>query len=150
LTVIGRLLGGSEQGLALGAMASYRAEGFAEIEGEIELGALFSVTQRRFHASTNVVVGTGVEESEVDGELKLRLGYDLTSWLRAGVDGRFRCRLGGDRALPGGRVGDAIGGPELLLRYGEFLLGASAGPSTVGVADGVGWTATMTLGGVLL
>lgn len=148
-TVAVRILGDREKGYAVGGMLSYRTEGFARIEGEVEGALLASVARRGFHADANVVVGGGLEEEEIDGELKLRVGYDVTPWLRAGADGRFRYRLAGDRSLPGGRMGDAIGGPQLVFGVWHFFGALGGGPTTVGVATGLGWHVTATLGGVL-
>ncbi|APR80283.1 Hypothetical protein A7982_05630 [Minicystis rosea] len=148
-TVQGRIFGDRARGWALGALLSYRFEGFAEVAGEIEGGLLFSVARNRMHLDANVIVGGGIEEHEVDGEIKLRVGYDVTPWLRVGADSRFRYRLGGDKFLPGGRVGDGIGGPELLFAWKNFFLDLTGGPSTVAVVEGIGWTVNGAIGGAL-
>jgi hypothetical protein len=146
-----RIAGDRARGFAFGASASYRAEAFTQLAGEIELAALFSVARGGWHLDTNLVAGVGLEdEGELDGELKLRAGYDVARWLRVGVDGRGRYRLRGDRALPGGHLGDFVGGPEVMVGIKNFFVGASAGPTTVGVANGWGWSATGTFGGALL
>ena len=76
------------------------------------------------------------------------LGIQRDALLGRG-DGRFRYRPGGDKYLPGNRVGDAIGGPEVVFGYEHLFLAVSGGPSTVGVTSGLGWTATSTIGGAL-
>jgi hypothetical protein len=149
-TVAARILGSRAQGWAVGAMLSYKTDGFAELAGEIEGGVLLSVERRGFHADTNFVFGGGVEEEELDGEWKFRAGYDVNRFVRIGVDGRMRYRVGGDTLLPGKRLGDALGGPEVLFGYKNFFLSASGGPSTVGVKSGLGWTTALTVGGALL
>jgi hypothetical protein len=145
-----RIAGDRPRGWAFSGLASYRAEGFAEIAGELELAAAFSYARSGWHADSNVMVGVGFEEREVDGELRLRAGYDVTPWLRAGLDGRGRYRLSGERALAGDRTWDATGGPELIFGARPLFLALAGGPSTVGVARGsIGFTTTATLGGAL-
>lgn len=144
-----RIAGDRRRGWALGVGVSYRAESFAELGGELEGGLHFSVARSGFHSDLNVVFGGGLEEAEggeSDGEVKLRLGYDVTSWMRLGADGRFRQRISGDKTLPGGRLSDAMGGAEALFGYKNFFWALAAGPSTVGVARGYAWTGTGSFG----
>lgn len=146
-TVQVRIAGDQKRGWGFGASVSYKAEGFAELEGEIEGALLFSFEKRGFHADTNLVVGGGIEESEVDAEVKLRLGYDVTRWMRVGADSRFRHRLAGDFFLPGKRVGDFVAGPEIIFGYKYFFAALYGGPSTYNIVQGIGWMANATLGG---
>ena len=134
---------------AVGALARFRSEGFAEIGGELELGLLGSYDAGAAHLDLNAVVGRGFEEAETDGELALRLGYDVLGWLRAGVESRLRYRLTGDTLLPGGRSWDAVGGPQLSASFDQFFTSLLTGPSNVGVVSGVGWASLLTFGGVL-
>lgn len=147
-SVIGRLLGSRKQGWALAAQLTYRTDGFADFGGEIEGSLLFSLARSGLHFDTNVTFGGAADpdEQEADGEVKLRVGYDVTTWLRVGLDGRFRYRLVGAQSLPGNRLGDAVAGPELLFGYKHFFFAMDGGPSTVGVAKGVGGTVLGTLG----
>ncbi len=148
VSVIGRLLGSRRQGWALSAELTYRTDGFAELGGEVEGSVLFSLARAGLHFDTNVTFGGAADpdEEEADGEVKMRVGYDVTPWLRVGLDGRFRYRLLGAQSLPGNRLGDAVGGPELLFSYKHFFVAADGGPSTVGIARGVGGTVLGTLG----
>jgi len=151
-TVAVRILGSRAQGWALGAAATYKTEGFDELAGEVELSMLFSAMSSGWHADANLVLGTGFAEqtdAELDGEIKLRAGYDVARWLRVGFDARGRSRLGGDGALPGNRLGDFVGGPEVVVSHDHVFFAVSTGPSTVGVASGLGWSGTGTLGGAL-
>jgi hypothetical protein len=145
-TIAVRILGSRAQGWAFGASASYRTEGFANVAGEIEGALLLSFAKYRLHADLNGVFGAAVKEHEMDSEVKLRLGYDVTPWMRVGADGRFRMRVGDGKYLAGGRTVDAVGGPEVVFGYKYFFAAVSGGPSTVGVARGFGWGATTTLG----
>jgi hypothetical protein len=145
-----RLVGSLDQSWALAAMGTYKAEGFAEIEGEVELGVLFSMLQNRWHFDANAVAGGGLEESEeFDAEAKLRAGYDVTDWLRVGADARGRYRLRGDKLLAGERKGDFIGGPQLIAGWSRFYGSALIGASTADVASGVGAAGWLAFGGVV-
>jgi hypothetical protein len=141
------LLGGLPERYALGALAQYKAEGFTEAGGEVELGALFSVRPGRFHLDATALFGIGLEaeareaergEGEADAEAKLRLAYDVFEPLRAGVVGRFRKRVVGERTLAGNKSWDFIGGAEVVASLGPCAVSLSGGPTTLGVADGVG------------
>jgi len=145
-----RVLGSVEQGWSLAAMGTYKAEGFAQVEGEIELGALFSVARGGWHLDVNGVAGGGLEASEeFDSEMKLRAGYDATDWLTVGFDGRGRYRLRGPLLLAGGRNWYVIGGPQVTASWSRFYGSALVGPTTVGIGSGVGAVSWLTVGGVL-
>jgi hypothetical protein len=73
-SVIVRLAGGRKDGWAIGGIASYKMDGFAEAGGETELGAVFSIAQKGWHLDANAIAGSGLEEKEVDTEGKLRGG----------------------------------------------------------------------------
>jgi hypothetical protein len=137
------------EGFALAALGRLKSEGFAEIEGEVELGVLGSYDRAGSHVDVNVVAGRGFEEAETDGELNLRVGRDIGRMLRVGGDGRVRYRLAGDASLAGGRKWDAFAGPELTLSFDHLYGALLSGPSTVGVVDGVGWESMLSVGGTL-
>jgi len=134
---------------AFGALGRFKSEGFAEIEGEVELGLLGSYDAAATHVDLNAIVGRGFDEAETDGELALRVGRDVWGGLRAGVESRVRYRLTGDRALPGGRQWDIVAGPQLSASFDRFFASLLTGPTTVGVVSGVGWEGLLTFGGVL-
>jgi hypothetical protein len=145
-----RIVGSRAKGWALGAGLLYRTDGFADLGGELEGSLLFSLARGGVHADANVTFGGAVvDKEEADGEAKLRFGYDVTSWLRIGVDGRFRYRLAGVTTLPGNRLGDAVGGPELVFGYKHFFFSVDGGPSTVGVLRGLGGTVVGRIGGAV-
>jgi hypothetical protein len=148
-TIAVRIFGSRAAGWAIGAAATYRAEGFAHVVGELEGAILASFSRYRLHADLNVIFGGAFAEPEMDSEVKLRLGYDVTSWMRIGADSRFRMRVGNGKLLAGGRTVDAVGGPEVLFGYKHFFTSVTGGPSTVGVAQGFGWSATTTVGAAL-
>jgi hypothetical protein len=146
-TVQVRLFGSRAKGWALAAALTYKGQSFDALGGEIEGSVLFSVERGGFHFDTNATFGHDLDGEEADGEVKMRLGYDVTSWMRLGLDGRFRYRVTGDNLLPGNRQGDGVGGPEVLFGYKWFFLALSGGPSTVGVAQGLGVFGQTAIGG---
>lgn len=148
-TVAVRIFGSRKVGWAIGAALTYRTEGFANVAGEIEGALLASFSKYGFHADLNGIFGAAVSEREMDAEVKLRLGYDVTKWLRIGADGRFRMKVGDGKNLAGGRSYDVVGGPEMVFGYKYFFAALSGGPSTVGVAKGFGWGATTTVGAAI-
>jgi len=150
-TIHVRFLGDYAAGYALGALVRYKTEGFTEAGGEAEIGITGGFHRAGFHLDANLVGGLGVEESEmgeVDAEGRLRLGYDVIRFVRLGAVGQVRSRLAGDRALAGGHKWDAMGGPAISAWYTRFLLCLNGGPSTVGVANGVGAYGMVTLAAV--
>jgi hypothetical protein len=144
-----RILGGERQGWALGALARYKTEGFAGLEGEMEGGILGSFNQQRFHVDLNIVAGGDFDGREGDGELLARGGYDVLRILRLGVEGRGRYRLAGSAELPGGRAWDAFGGAQAFAFADHYFGSLTAGPSTVGIVDRIGWSAIASAGGVM-
>jgi len=142
-----RIAGDRGKGWAVAGLARYKTEGFAEIEGEAEFAMLVSYAQSRSHFDLNAVVGTALEERESDAEAAARAGYDVLPFLRLGAEARFRRRIAGTTALPGGRDWDLLAGPQLLVYSGAFFGALTGGPSTVGLPAEVGWTAIATLGG---
>lgn len=142
-----RILGNRADGWALGALARYKAEGFADLGGEIEFAALGSYGRRGVHLDGNAVIGKDMDKDESDGEALARAGYDVLTFLRVGGEGRVRYRLSGAAALPGGRNWDAFAGPQVMGFYGAFFGAVTAGPSTIGLTENVGWIAIATVGG---
>jgi hypothetical protein len=136
-------------GFSLGALGRLKSEGFAEIEGELEVGLLGSYDAGSSHADVNLVVGKGFDEEETDGEVLLRVGRDVLGFMRVGVDSRVRYRLSGDAPLAGGRKWDVFAGPQVTASFDHLYAGVLAGPSTVGVVDGVGLEGMLTFGGVM-
>ena len=135
------MLGSLEERFALGLLAQYKAEGFSELGGEAEVGVTMGGRLGRFSAMSNLVVGAGVEQEEVgelDGEAKLRVGYDVVGPLRLGAEGQVRRRFAGEHRLAGGRQWDALGGPQVMLLAGPVAVSLSGGATTNGVAAGVG------------
>ena len=148
LTAQVRILGGERDGWALAALARYKAEGFAELEGEMEAGLLGSASGSGLHLDTNLVFGGDFDGGESDGEFLARGGYDVLNFLRIGAEGRFRSRLSGNTELPGHRSWDAFGGGQILAFADHYFGAVTGGPSTVGISDQLGWSVIASAGGV--
>ncbi len=153
-----RLFGRANDGWSLGALAKYKVEGFGtdpggELESELEGGLLLSYGERRgLHFDLNAITGFGLtEEGEIDTEGRLRLGYDVASMVRVGVDGQGRYRLAGSKALPNGALWDFAAGPQIVIGTRHFFGALTGGPATMGVmSSGVlGWTLVASLGGAI-
>ncbi|MEO7095348.1 MAG: hypothetical protein ABI175_18980 [Polyangiales bacterium] len=160
-----RFLGSLTQGYALAALLRYKAEGFTEYGGEVEFGFGTSLRSHRFVLDANLVTGIGLESegagaeknakageeppTEVDGEAKLRIGYEVLDILRLGVEGQGRRRFSGPRALAGGRSWDLAVGAQAMLRLSPLLVAVTAGPTTKDVEKGAGAFAWLTVGFVL-
>lgn len=147
-SVFVRLLGTHDGSWALAALAKYKAEGFAEVEGEIELGLANSWQRSGWNFDLGAIAGAGFEEEEVDGELLARLRYAIAEYLSLGAEGRGRYRLRGSAPLPGGRDWDAFGGAQVCAQSTHFFGAFTFGPSTIGIERGVGWQGMLTAGGV--
>jgi hypothetical protein len=152
-----RLVGAPGRGFSFGVIGKYKVDGFArgpnnEFESEAETGALLSLHEGRFHLDTNAIGGVGLtDDREVDAEGRLRVGIDVTSFLRLGIDEQARWRVSGATKLPGNRSWDYAGGAQVLVSFGGFFGALTAGPTTMGVYDSkAGWMAMMTLGAVTL
>ena len=158
-----RFLGSLTQGFALAGLARYKAEGFTEYGGEIELGIGGSLRSHRLVLDGNLVMGVGLEDegatarsdtgteppTEVDGEAKLRFGYEVTDVLRLGVEGQSRKRFSGSRQLAGGRTSDVAFGAQAMLRLSPMFASLTVGPTTRDVERGVGAFGWVTIGFVL-
>jgi hypothetical protein len=151
-----RLLGRANDGFSLGAIGKFKVEGFGvgpnnEVESEMETGLLLSYVRAGWHFDLNAITGFGLgDDEEIDTEGRLRLGYDLTSIVRVGVDGQARYRLHGIYRLPGNRNGDFAAGPQILVGSSRFFGAFTAGPASMGITDrdrAVGWSAMLSLGG---
>jgi hypothetical protein len=145
-----RIAGNLDDGWAFSALGKYKNDGFAHVEGEVEIGALLSYARFGLHLDVNSVFGGDFDGQEMDAEGRARAGYDVAKWLRLGLDAQWRYRVAGARTLAGGRKGDLVGGPQVLFAYRNFFVSVTAGPSTVDLASGVGWSVLLMGGGMTL
>jgi hypothetical protein len=150
-----RLYGDGREGLTLGALGKFKIDGFGkgpagdEVESELEVGALLSFASAGWHLDANAIAGRGLgDEGEMDSEGRLRLGRDLGSWGRIGIDSQARVRVAGPLTLANKRSWDFTAGPQVLAYSGNFFGALTAGPTTMGlVSQNVGFTALVSIGG---
>jgi hypothetical protein len=151
-----RILGTPNDGFTLGVLGKFKVEGFGtgpggETESEIESGLLLSYAKYGWHGDLNAIAGFGTgDDGEIDGELRLRLGRDVGSIVRVGVDGQARYRAAGTKTLLGGRKGDFAAGPQVLIGSRNFYGSLTGGPATMGVESNIGWTSIVSIGGTTL
>jgi hypothetical protein len=147
-----RALGDRKRGLAGGVLARYRTEGFSTIEGEIEGGLIGSYATHHLHLDTGLIAGVGIEEEEADGELLLRLGYDLAPIFRLGLETRIRRELAEEEAAEAtgveGGEWDAFAGPQGTLAIDHFFASLTAGVQKPRFTANVGWLAHVMVGAV--
>jgi len=143
-----RVAGSWREGAALAVMARYKAEGFAELGGEAELGLLASWRRGRLHGDVNAIAGAAFEEREGDAELVTGAGVDLSSFVSAGLEARARRRVAGDVRLPGGRLWDALGGALLSAGWQSWIGVFMVGPTNAGLGGELGWFVLASLGAV--
>ncbi len=164
LAIVGRILGKRDDGWSLGALGKFKMEGFGsgkpigvgtpptkpgEVESEIEAGVLLSYARRGgVHLDLNAVTGMGTgDDGEVDSEARVRVGYDVTSDFRLGIDGQARVRLNGPKYLPNGEIWDFSFGPQAIVALDHVFIAATAGPTTTGLlTDHLGWNAIIAAG----
>jgi hypothetical protein len=155
LGLVAHVLGRPNLGWSLGGLAKFKVDGFAggpnkdEIETELEIGALASLSQAAWHLDINAIGGRGLgDDGETDVEGRLRLGRDLGRLVRLGLDGQIRARVAGPRALPNGRTYDFSAGPQLFVGSSGFYGSMTAGPSTMGLTSSeVGMASMIAVGG---
>ncbi len=149
------LLGDRHQGWSLGGLGKFKIDGFAsgphkdEVESEVELGALVSLTESGFHLDFNAIAGRGLgDDGETDTEIRLRLGLDVGKLVWLGLDSQARLRVSGPKVLPNGRSWDFAAGPQVLFGSGSLFAILTAGPTTIGVfSPNVGFTSVLGIGG---
>jgi hypothetical protein len=150
-----RLYGTPNRGLNLGALARYKVEGFGkgpakdEVEGEVEGGVLVGYHKDRLHLDGNTILGVGAtDDGEIDIEARARAGYDISQYVRVGIDGQVRIRASGPRVLANGSNADWVFGPQAMVSSGHFFGTFLAGPTTTGtLSPKVGTIVALSLGG---
>jgi hypothetical protein len=148
-----RLLGTADDGFSLGALGKFKVEGFGtgpggETESEIEGGLLLSYAKYGWHMDLNAITGFGTgDDGEIDAEGRLRAAHDVGRFVRVGIDGQARYRMAGDKKLPGNRAGDFVVGPQVLVGSSALFGSLTGGVATMGVANQLGWTSVLAIGG---
>jgi hypothetical protein len=126
----------------------YRAEGFAEPEGEIETFVSLGRRFDRISVLGNLVYGQDPEGNERDGELRFASLYAAGRW-SFGVDSRLRFALGTQKSAMAQAEPkfDLMAGPIATAAVGPVAFFAQAGPSVLKVAGSTS-AGVAALGGV--
>lgn len=135
-----------------GALAlSYKAEGFSEPEGEVEIVATAARGFGDWRLFVNIAFGQDPEGRERDGEVRAAVLYHFaTSWV-VGVDARGRLDLGSERATLRAHdesTYDGDVGPVLTLALGPIAIGVHGGLSVVRHIDSSPALGVIALGGL--
>lgn len=139
-SIAGRLafLSEEKQGLDAAVSVGYNAEGFSELEGEVEIVLAFGKRVRSCQLLGNVVYGQDPEGHERDGELRLAALGQLGSIYYLGLDGRGRVDLGledeGASGAHGEPLYDIDAGPVLDLALGPVVVGLHGGVAALSYA----------------
>ena len=120
-----------KHGAAASAYFTYKAEGFTEVEGELEGLVSFGKQLGPVRGTFNLAYGQDPEGNERDGEVALGLHVEPLRGLFTGVIGRYRDALGsrGDKST--GILRDVLGGASATYVVGRFGVTAMAGFSGV-------------------
>jgi hypothetical protein len=135
-----QLLKQPAHGVDFAASLFYKAEGFTELEGEIE--GVLSVA-RRFDAwllLSTLAYGQDPEGRERDAEITLACLLKLSRIAQVGLDARGRFGLGAEEEQEEAEradepEGDLQAGPVLNLALGPVVLSAQGGVSALRRAD---------------
>jgi hypothetical protein len=117
----------AKHGAAASAYFTYKAEGFTEPEGELELLVSLGKQLGPARGTFNLAYGQDPEGNERDGEVALGLHLELLRGLFAGVIGRYRDALGSNGDKGTGILRDVLGGASATLVVGRFGITALAG-----------------------
>ena len=152
-SVTGRvqLLSQANHGLDGALSLSYKAEGFSEPEGELEIVAAAARSFGAFRLVGNVAYGQDPEGNERDAEARAAVLYQLGTSYVVGMDARGRVDLGSDTAKLRAHhesTYDVDVGPVLTLALGPIAIGAHGGLSIVRRIDTSPEFGVIALGGL--
>jgi len=146
-----QLLTQNHYGLDLAASFFYKAEGFTEMEGELETALSVGRRFDRLALFSMFAYGQDGEGHERDAEVSLACLFDLSSTLVLGLDSRVRFDAGSDRRKlrqNGEPLVDLSAGPLLALVVGPVALSAQTGFASFWSADRRNRTGIVALGGI--
>ena len=147
-----QLLDERKHGVASSAYFSYKAEGFTEVEGELEGLVSFGKQFGAVHSTLNLAYGQDPEGVERDGELALGLHIEPIHGLFTGVVGRYRDALGSNGDKGTHILRDALGGLSATYVIGRFGITGTAGiagiKTTTTTALQTGPEAALSIGSV--
>jgi hypothetical protein len=121
------------RGFQLGTAATYKFVGFAGDPGEVELALSAQFRVARYEAGLQAVVGKDFGSTDSDVEVHAYALYRVIAQLGLGAAGQARGAL---VSQPGESSYDVIGGAIASLTLGRYQVGALAGASTLGLAQG--------------
>jgi hypothetical protein len=128
------ILGDSDgRGFQLGTSATYKLVGFAGDPGEAELALSAQYRMARYELGLQAVLGKDFGSADADAEAHAYALYRVIPQLGVGAAGQARRTL---VSQPGESSYDVIGGAIASLTLGHYQVGALAGASTLGLAQG--------------
>jgi hypothetical protein len=120
-------------GFQLGTSVTYKFVGFEGDAGEMEFAVSSQYRHRRFEVGLQGVIGKDFATTAADGEMHAYAIYRVIPKLGLGAAGQVRI---GISSQPGATSYDLIGGAIASLTIDRYQLGALAGASTIGLAQG--------------
>lgn len=127
-----QLLTQSQHGVDGAVALAYKAEGFSEPEGEVEVAIMLARSLGNWRLLGDLVYGQDPEGAERDGELRAAAFHTFAARYSLGLDARGRFDLGSRKSKllqPAEPRFDLDAGPALMVAWGPFSLGAHTGLS---------------------
>jgi hypothetical protein len=121
------------QGFQLGTSATYKFVGFEGDPGETELALSAQYRRTRYELGLQAVIGKDFGSTDADAEVHTYALYRVIPQLGLGAAGQARY---GIVSQPGESTYDVVGGAMASLTLGRYQVGALAGGSTIGLAQG--------------
>jgi hypothetical protein len=123
-----------KHGLDAALSLAYNAEGFTELEGELEVVLALGKSVGNWQLLTNLAYGQDPEGHERDAEFRAAALCRLGSLTYLGLDGRGRINLSPDTDTARAHddpLYDIDAGPALNLALGPIVIGAHGGLSAL-------------------
>ena len=132
-----KILGARDgQGFLLGVSTTYKFVGFEGDPGEIELALSAQYRKPKYELGLQGVLGQDFADSHNhDGEVHAYAVYRVIPELALGAAGQVRIAIAPDPDAPDSTY-DVVGGAIANLTLGRYSVGALAGASTIGLAQG--------------
>lgn len=129
---------------------SYKAEGFTEAEGEIELELAAGRRFGRWTGVINLAYGQDPEAKERDGEIRLEAHARVAGRLHLGVATQARFDLGSDAGVEPESAGEVslVAGPVAAYAFNSFAIFAQTGYSGLLLRDDTMKSGMVAMAGV--
>jgi hypothetical protein len=121
------------RGFQLGTSATYKFVGFEGDPGEMELALSAQYRMPQYEVGLQAVAGKDFGSTDSDAEVHAYALYRVIPQLGVGAAGQARIAI---VSQPGENAYDAMGGAIASLTLGRYQVGALAGGSTLGLAQG--------------